>query len=132
MGWNIRYSHSSYYKSSKRALRIISKKPFLHHTNHLFIHSRILKFKDVYRFRVCEYFYNGNLRVEFIRIHSHNTRYRSSLLPSYQRLTGTLKSLNYIDPRLWNVVPNYIKESNSLYTFKNLLKNNILESYSEI
>ena len=97
----------------------------------LFSESKILKFKDVYRFRICEFFYVNDLKGSFTRTHSHNTRYVENLLPNFQRLSSTFRSINYIGPSLWNDIPNFIREINSKGNFKYTLRNYILASYGD-
>ena len=113
----------------KRAIRVINKKSFFYHTNSLFIQSKILKFKDIYKFRVGDYFYTNDLRDFFSRAHTHDTRFHSSLLPDFQRLSSTLKSMSYAGPTIWNSIPEFIRESRSRNIFKGKLKNHILTSY---
>ena len=110
----------------KRAIRILNNVPARTHTNPLFLQSKILKLEDNYKFRVCEYFYVNDLAENFLRSHSHNTRFRSSLIPEFQRLTGTKKSINFVGPNFWNSIPDEIKDSGSRSLFKTRLNSHLL------
>ena len=115
----------------KRAIRILNNVPARTHTNPLFLQSKILKLEDNYKFRVCEYFYVNELAENYSRSHSHDTRFHSSLIPEFQRLTLTKKSIDYAGPTFWNSIPNYIKNSSSRSIFKTRLSSHILTSYIE-
>ena len=115
----------------KRAIRIINRVPALTHSNPLFLQSKILKLEDNYKFRVCEYFYVNELADNFSRTHAHDTRFYNSLVPDFQRLSSTQKSINFAGPTFWNNIPNDIKNSNSRKIFKTKLSSHILTSYIE-
>ena len=116
----------------KRAIRNLHNVPARTHTNPLFLQSKILKLDDIYKFRICEYFYVNELEKNYLRNHSHDTRHRSSLVPEFQRLTTTQRSINYAGPTFWNSLPNDIKNSSSRKSFKTSLCNYLLDSYLEL
>ena len=113
----------------KRAIRIINRRPYRDHTNPLFYASKILKINDIFKFRVCDYFFSNNLSTEFSRNHEHHTRNRGSLIPDFNRLTSTQRSISYIGPSFWNSLPPEIKLSQSRSVFKNRLKSYLISSY---
>ena len=114
----------------KKAIRIINRRPFRDHTNPLFLNSKILKVNDIFKFRVCEYFYANNLSAQFSRNHEHHTRNRETLIPDFQRLTSTQRSISFVGPSFWNSIPNEIRNSRSRSIFKNRLKNFLISSYN--
>ena len=50
--------------------------------------------------------------------HEYNTRRRDDLNPQYQRLGIFQQSVDYQAPSLWNRIPIYIRNSNSVRIFK--------------
>ena len=115
----------------KRAIRIINKKPFLSHTNSLFLESSILKLDDLFKFNLLIYMFRGRLDQRFIRPNNYLTRFNCQLLPEFQRLTLTQRSLNFIGPYYWNKLPSSIQSSPNLRLFKKNLKLHLLTSYLE-
>ena len=113
----------------KRAIRVVNKKPYLHHTNPLFFHSEIMKLDDVYKFKICDYLYKNNLTISFNREHSHNTRFRNHLLPVFQRFSSSQRSVNFVGPNIWNNLTPEIKESPSIHILKRRLKKYFTSSY---
>ena len=115
----------------KRAIRLINKQPYLAHTNDLFLQNEILKLIDIYKFHLGIYFYKNELAGNFFRSHNHATRNRDILLPPFNRLVGTSKSVFESGARIWNEIPPAIKNANSLSTFKFKLKSFYIEQYNQ-
>ena len=107
----------------KKAIRIINKKPYLSHTSPLFYSSEILKLDDIYKFKIGCYFIKNELLYDYNRLHSYPTRYRNLLLPNFQRLTASQRSITYVGPSLWNSLPRNIQDSSSFSSFKRNVKN---------
>ena len=59
----------------------------------------------------------------------HNTRFSSQLLPSFQRLSSTQKSIHFQIPHLWNSIPDHIKNSPSVVNFKIKYKRYLTSNY---
>ena len=114
----------------KRLIRIIHKKPFLEHTNPLFVESQILKIQDVYKLNIGLYMYDTFDATIPNRPHSYNTRNRNELLPDRARLTITQNSINVAGPSLWNTIPEQIKASPSRNSFKYQYKTYLLSKYA--
>ena len=115
----------------KRAVRVISKSSYLAHTNELFRKYEILKLDDIYRYRlgICAFSNKDELFAAYQRDHSYETRGRSLLRPSFQRLKSTQNSLSYRLPETWNNIPMHVKTSNSLVRFKKLYKRHLTGCY---
>ena len=113
----------------KRAIRTVNKKPYLHHTNPLFFHSALLKLDDIFKLKICNYLYKNNLTITFYRHHDYGTRFANLLLPVYQRLTATQRSINFIGPSIWNLLPQDLKESPSIHSFNRRLREYFIEAY---
>ena len=62
--------------------------------------------------------------------HGYGTRSGNIAVPTYQRLSQTQRSLTYSGPKMWNSIPDYIKNSHSLKVFKTKYKNYLLSSYN--
>ena len=116
-------------KIQKRAVRIVNKKPYLYHSNPLFLSSNFLKIDEIYKFKVsCNLFLNSD-HSNFERTHNFNTRNRNLLLPNFQRLTTTQRSLTFAAPNIWNQLPDSLKDSPSFPIFKRNLKKYFIASY---
>ena len=116
----------------KRALRIINNTEFRSHTNELFYSNKILKIRDIYNFHVAQIMYNGTMDISFERQHNYSTRFVNDLLPEYQRLVSTQRSLRYMGPTIWNQLPSRIKNSESFPIFKRALKDFLIEKYNPL
>ena len=114
----------------KKAIRIINRKPFLHHTNELFSNSHILKLNDIYNLNAATYMYKLNNFSAYLRTHVYETRYNHHLLPTFQRLATTQKSISFKGPQIWNSLPSHIKASVSTKIFKNKYKKYLISSYN--
>ena len=115
----------------KKAVRIINRKPFGYHTNQLFINNNILKIEDIYKYNVGKHMYkhwrdNGLWSTSQT---SYNTRSRNVVVPQFQRLTSTQKSMKFIGPKIWNQIPNDIRQASSLEVFKRLYKAYLIHKY---
>ena len=118
------------FKLQKRALRVISKVGYREHTTPLFIQHNLLKLDDIHKLQLGIFMYKMEFDETYIRSHSHFTRNRSDLNPSYARLTSTQKSLSFSAVNFWNQLPDFVTNSQSLPIFKTKLKKFLLDSYA--
>ena len=126
-----------------RALRCINfykrfdKKPSL-----LYYDQKILKLDDIFTLELgkfCFSFYNNLLPEAFNDIytktsfiHSHNTRNSNiTFYLSNQNNKAGFNSLNYLGAKVWNSIPNDIKEVKRLECFKHKYKSYLLTNYQE-
>ena len=116
-------------KLQKRAVRNVNKADFLSHTNGLFLSNNILKLVDIHKKQLAIFVYKLESRSEFTRNHDYFTRNRDSLLPSRARLTITQRSLSFSAISFWNELPDRIKESPSLPSFKRNVTNHLVNQY---
>ena len=115
----------------KRAVRIVVKADYLAHTNEIFFNLKILKLPDIHKFLVLQYVYNNLDNFQLPNsIHHYNTRRQNELRPQFQRLTLTQHSLKFSGPKFWNSLPLNIRQSNSIISFKNLLKSHLVDQYA--
>ena len=114
----------------KRAIRILNNADYTDHTNPLFFASKILKFKDQYKHSLGTYIYrNTEILDNFTRNHNYSTRQRNEYLAPFARLRSTQQSVLFNAINNWNSIPDNIKNSISLPSFKYKYKQHLLESY---
>ena len=117
----------------KRAVRLISNAAFLDHTDPLFFNNKILKLDDQYKLSIgCFAFKNPNLIATHVRPHSHFTRNREIPLPPFERLRSTQQSVIFNVVKVWNDVPESIKQCRSLHSFKFKFKELLLSRYLSV
>ena len=116
----------------KRFIRLLADCPFLEHTTPLFFKFELLKFSDIYTYNVSNYMYSNQTNDEFQIQHQIPTRNRNRLLPSFNRLAISQRSITYAGPHTWNELPTEIKLSNSLNIFKSKLKRYFIQKYSPV
>ena len=113
----------------KKVIRLICSEPYLSHTNNLFFKSKILKVHDVYKFMLCLYFHQNRTSFHSFS-HSHFTRNRNQIVPEFERLTLSQRSVYYACPIAWNDLPEYLKNIRSYSNFKFNLKNFLVSKYT--
>ena len=114
----------------KKLIRIICNTTYLAHTTPLFKLTGILKLPDIHTYITALHMYKLTKNPNFNNnAHQYNTRNRSNIQPQFQRLTTTQKSLNYTGPKIWNSIPIEIKNKPSLQSFKNHLKQHLIDQY---
>ena len=113
----------------KKVIRLICSEAYLAHTHNLFYRTKILKICDVYKFMLCLYFHQ-NKEIFYSHSHSHLTRNRNQMVPEFQRLNLTQRSVFFASPSAWNELPDYLKNIRSYSSFKHQLKNFLIEQYA--
>jgi len=113
----------------KRFVRLLADSTYLAHTNPLFSKFKLLKFIDIFKYSVSIYMFSHHSDEEFQTQHQIPTRNRNLLVPSYNRLTGSQRSITYTGPKTWNELPICIRNSKTLSVFKRKLKTHLLEAY---
>ena len=118
----------------KRPIRTISCSPYRAHTAPLFYANRLLTISDINTYTIGAFMYrflNGNLPDIFEgffvknrdrNVHQYNVRNADELYVPYARLDVRNFSLKIAGAKLWNVLPNHIKESSSIDILKQNLK----------
>ena len=142
----------------KRALRIITYKDIfpsvpgpLHPTDPLFYKLGVLKVQDVFKLQVSKFIFNclqlntptifhNWFRLNYT-IHNYNTRSTffdidnainsNNLFIINARTTHYgLKLLKVSGPKIWNLIPNRIRSTRSVCSFKRYLKKHLLAQYA--
>ena len=123
----------------KKACRAINNLSYTGHTSIYFKSMNILKIEDLYCFQILVYMYktvhldHDRSLLEHLRhqsdIHPHSTRNRESFNITRFNKAKSQFSIIYKGVKLWNSIPNIIKSSNSLFTFKSKLKQHFVSHY---
>ena len=142
--WGLTYPTllDSIFVLEKEALRIITFKDLTSSSLPLFDSLCILQLSDIFKLQVSSFVYEcvHNLAPVYFRnyftsidsIHNIGTR-QSSKGDLYAVRCNTtqygLRSIHYSGVRLWNSIPNEIKDSHSLSSFRHKLKDYYLSNY---
>ena len=122
----------------KRAIRIITKSPYLAHTSVLFRQLKILNIYDLHLYLVAifMFLYMKNIRPESFNeffvpqsnINRYITRNADRLyLPNY-RYTFSRTTLKYRGPFIWNMLQSEFKKCQSLSSFKRKYKSFLIDN----
>ena len=124
----------------KRLIRTITCSPYRAHTAPLFYANRLLETSDINTYITGTFMYrfvNDNLpdifegfcvRNRDRNVHQYNVRNADELYVPYARLDIRKFSIKISGAKLWNVLPNYIKESSSVAVFKQNLRNYLIDN----
>ena len=115
----------------KKAIRIINKKERLFHTNQLFITNRILKLPDIHLFNTGVYMCKSIRNDNSFPASTYSTRSHNNLIPQFQRLTASQRSLGFLGPKLWNQLPSELTLAPNLGIFKGRLRDHLLSKYRD-
>ena len=121
----------------KKAVRAIFNMPYNSHTNDVFKENGLLKLVDIYRLNLACHMYNirkmpANYDISLrprsmSSIHSYETR-NSIAIPRYNKTTSQ-SSFLYQSAKEWNLIPECIKNSRSLASFKGNLRRFYCDQY---
>ena len=111
----------------KRTIRTLAGVPYGHHTTGLFYEYKLLKFVDLYKYHVCLYMFSARNKYAV----SHNLSTRSNNLPvsMFFRTTLGQHSINFMGPKIWNSLPESVRNVDTLNRFKSEVKNYYLSFY---
>ena len=123
----------------KRALRLISVKGRLEHSNPLFYDLKILKLLDINSFVVSNFMFKVYRRVVPIyfqkmftlnsSIHLHFTRQSSDLHIPIIHTNRSEMTIRYSGVIIWNKMSRTLNWNCSIETFKNNLRKSIIAGY---
>ena len=118
----------------KCLVRIINDAPRLSHADPLFYSQRCLKIDDLYiqsvrmfSFKLFKNVLPTEISSLFPKV-SHNYSTRSAKNNFYIERSDQ-RSMKYIAPRCWNLLPLEMKQASSIASFKTMSKNSLLEPY---
>ena len=117
----------------KKCIRIIANQPPYAHCNPLFNSFNLLKLADIYKYNLGIYMYkniesfSGNLYQN-----PYSTRTGTYYIPLRQRLTLTRnQSVKVQAQSNWKDIPDTVKNSPSVFSFKRNYQKHLLDSYNE-
>ena len=115
----------------KRIIRNVTKSDFLAHSRPLFKTTKTLTVYDLNKLYMGSQFFKfpSKYILPLQRNHNQNTRFSQTLLPLQHRLSLVRNSFLIQGPLNYNKIPNQIKQSRTLTTFKKLLKKYLLAQY---
>ena len=126
----------------KRALRAISNSDFRSHSNPLFIKYNQLKVFDLCNLNIGTFMYkycNNLLPPAFNNMftynadnHNYNTRYASDFEYPNNKLEFSNKSICYQGVKIWNNIPNHVKNASNIKSFKSTYRETAISKYKEI
>ena len=133
--WSSTYATHLYHLNvlHKKIIRIMTDSDFCAHTQPLFKYLNILTLTDISNYNIASYMYKQvqTNQCDTQPVHSYNTRNQSSLQIPKHKLTLFTHSLLYLGRKTWNNIPNIIKQSSSLYSFKKSYKKYLISLYTQ-
>lgn len=117
----------------KRVLKIIYGLSYRFPTDQLYEMSQISDLKQLYAKKIIFFVSKNISKFDFID-HTQNTRMKESRLLKIPKMSKSIgqKYFMYIGPKLYNVIPDELKLSNSSYSFKKMIRKWILENRNMI
>ena len=116
-------------RQQKRMVRLILDESRYSHSPPIFANLRLLKLEDLYKFNVALLMFENNLNGLYAVPHNYPTRNRNLARPEFQRLSISQQNLQFAGPRIWNQLPQNIRDIKYLGRFKIQLKNYYIEQY---
>ena len=123
----------------KRALRIITNSNYLAHSNPLFHRLKTLKVQDIHSLQTSIFMFKfshdllpalfHNTFQRNANIHSYPTRRSNDYHLENPKIILAHKSIKHHGPDVWNSLPDAVKQSCALYSFKSLLKTYLISQY---
>ena len=116
-----------------RAIRIISgkAKEFHINLNPLYYQNNILKIEDQYKLGLaCYIFKNREILDRFVVSHQYDTRNRNLPVAPRERLRSTEQSVIFNAVKIWRELPQDLKDSRSINSFKFRYKRIFVDQYN--
>ena len=123
----------------KKSMRIVSKVHYLAHTDSLFRLHKVLKICDIYRLNLATLafqFHNHELPSIFNHMFTFNNEvhhYPTRQIDLYHlprtRTVFAQDTFTFAAPKLWNSLPQSIRELRNFVTFKSKLKKEFITAY---
>lgn len=121
----------------KRAIRVVHKVGYLEHTNALFLRSNALKFMDIIEYKTAQIIYKArknvlprNLQDLFRdREGGYELRREHNLKQLWGRTTLKSMCISVKGVKLWNGIPEHVKQSKNIKIFKDNFKMTLMGKY---
>ena len=120
----------------KKCIRLICNVDFFAHTDPLFKQTKLLKLNQMYILNCAKFGYScynsnsySNFRIRMIQnsqFHRYDTRRKNDIRTPYERLQICQNSFLIKSIKLWNIIPNDIKQANSKSYFNSRMKKMLL------
>ena len=122
-----------------KLVRIITCSPYRAHTEPLMYANKMLSVNDINRYLTGTFMYQCihkgapemflNLFHTNSNFHDHDTRHSEDLHVPYGRIDVRKFSIKIHGANLWNSIPDQIKNSQSIYMFKQQFRKYLIESW---
>ena len=132
LGLYLCHQHATNLPTTERAVRAISKADYKASSKPLFANLKILDVLSIYSLQVSSFMYpyhNDALPIAFTQIfqtgnqiHQYSTRYSHFYRPHTCRTNIKKFSILFQSPRIWNSLPNNIKNAPTFNIFKRVIK----------
>ena len=123
----------------KRAVRILTNSDYCAHTKSLFFSQKVLNVFDIYKYQVYVFMFKyekgllpGSFDTYFNynrEFHSYDTRSSGSFRINLSSNEVSHRLFNNSGVKLWNSLEHNIKNANTIFSFKNRIKNHLLHNY---
>lgn len=110
----------------QRAIRVIFKKPPNFSCRTIFSSQKILTFPSIHILH-CLVFAHNNKNILSTQSHNYSTRHKHKFVVPPHSTTFFKKHLTYNSISFYNSLPEYIKQENSIKTFKRRVKDFLVE-----
>ena len=130
---------NSIYKLQKRAVRIICKKGYREHAAPYFKKLNLLTINDISRTQLLQFVFKSrhklipkafqNLFITNDKVHCYNTRQANNYHLHTVHTNLRKQSPGFRGAKLWNELPDDIKESTTLPEFKHKVKSLFVDTY---
>ena len=108
------------------------------HSNPLFVQLNLLKLEDVCNLNICLFVFKSindfiycPIKFEARDIGPHDLRTREPLVVPFSRSSQTKRSVRIRGAQMWNALPDVLRTSRSVATFKAKMKRRFKEIYSQ-
>ena len=126
----------------KKAIRSIYNANYNAHTLPLFTESKVLRLDELYEYELGKYMYGVqkklvpapliNIYIRNIAIHHHHTRQRDNFHVDQRRNRVTSNYIVHKGPLIWSQIPELIKSSRTMSSFKLRFKMFHLDKYNDM
>ena len=113
----------------KRAIRIITGQSYLADTNNHFHQEKMLRYTDVNIYLAAEFMFENLIIFYSLSNHKYNTRGKLLLRTELQRTSLTQQNIAHRGPKIWNSLPEPIRNVRSLPMFKSNMRNYLISKY---
>lgn len=130
-----RCDFSKLFRAQKKVIRYIEGANRFAHSEPLFKTNKILKLEEIKTIEICKFIFNDlnfGHRFDFSARNvtfEHNTRYNSHLSLPQPRINSFKNSIFYDGIKLFNTLPQYLKQYDNKASFKIYLKIMLLSTY---